>query len=220
MKYKYLILDFGNVIVTPTTGDWNITPKFLELVDINKVSNLRLKRTVKKYSYLLSEQMTTLEEEYDMFIRFYDSILSSIDYPSYDIKIAKEIAYNRTYEHDKYTLCDNIVNELEYLSKKYKLIMLTDNWPCVIPYLKDNNIYDYFDKIYISSVYHAVKKDGILFDYVINDYNIKPHEALFIDDYELNLDVALSKGFDVLLMDRYNSNAKSKHKVINDLMHL
>ena len=219
MNYKYIVLDFGNVLVRPTSNDWNIIPKFLELVDINKIDNNLLKEALNKYSYLLSEKLITLEEEYDMFCRYYKGILDYINYPNNET-ISKLIAYNRTYKNDKYTLCDNLKEELNYLKSLSKLIMLSDNWPCVIPYMKDNNIYDYFDKIYISSVYHAVKKDGILFDYVINDYNIKPHEALFIDDYELNLDVALSKGFEVLLMDRYNSNVKSKHKVINDLMHL
>ena len=37
MNYKYTILDFGKVIVKPTTGNWDITPKFLELIDINKI---------------------------------------------------------------------------------------------------------------------------------------------------------------------------------------
>ena len=29
MKYKYVVLDLGNVLVTPTTGDWHMTPKLL-----------------------------------------------------------------------------------------------------------------------------------------------------------------------------------------------
>lgn len=33
---KYIILDFGGVLVYPPTGNWTITPKFLELIDKNK----------------------------------------------------------------------------------------------------------------------------------------------------------------------------------------
>ena len=95
--------------------------------------------------------------------------------------------------------------------------MLTDNWPCVIPYLKDNNLYDYFDKVYISSVYQALKRDGKFFDYLISDYNIKPGEALFIDDTESLLDVGKEKGLDVLLMDRLNTVSESKYKIIHNL---
>jgi putative hydrolase of the HAD superfamily len=220
MNYKYLILDFGNVLVTPTTGDWHITPKFKELIDINKIDMDKYNEMFKKYSYLLSEKLLTQEEEYDMFIRFYDGILSNINYPGYNKKIVEEIAYDRTYNNSKYTLCDNVINELKELKKKYKLIMLTDNWPCVIPYLKDNGLYDFFDKIYISSVYQELKKDGVFFDHPISDFNIKPGEALFIDDTESLLDVAKNKGFDCMLMDRYKKTKKSKYKIINDLNNL
>ena len=218
MNYKYLILDFGNVLVTPTTGDWHMTPKFKELIDINKIDMNKYNEVFKKYCYLLSEKLLTQEEEYDMFIRFYDGILSNIDYPDYNKKIAEEIAYDRTYNNTKYTLCDNVINELKELKKKYKLIILTDNWPCVIPYLKDNNIYDFFDKVYISSVYGCIKQDKTFFDYLINDYDIKEGEALFIDDAEINLDVAKEKGLDVLCMDRYNKEMESKYKIIHDLL--
>ena len=219
MKYKYIILGFGNVIVTPTTGDWFITPKVLELIDMSKVTIDSMKKASDKYDHLIDEKLVTLEEEFDMFTRFYTGILKDLKYPNYK-KIGKEIAKDRTYNNDKYTLCENIHEELKELSSKYKLLMLTDNWPCVIPYLKDNNLYDYFDKIYISSVYGVEKKDKVFFYYPIKDYNIKKGEALFIDDVESNLDIAKEKGLDVMQMDRYKKDIKSKYIVINDLKNI
>ena len=90
MAYKYLVLDFGKVIAGPTTGDWDITPKFLELIDINKLDMDKFKELRDKYGYMLGEQLDTLEQEYDMFFRFYDSILSQVDYPNYDKKLINE----------------------------------------------------------------------------------------------------------------------------------
>ncbi len=217
MKYKYLVLDFGNVLVTPTTGDWHMTPKFLELIDINKLNMDKYNEMFDKYKHLLSEKLLTQEEEYDMFIRFYDGILSNVGYQGYTKKIALDIAYDRTYNNSKYTLCDNVKEELTKLKEKYTLLMITDNWPCVISYMKDNGLYDFFDKIYISSVYHELKKDGLFFEHSISDYDIKPGEALFIDDTESLLDVASKKGFDCVLMDRYKNNVSTKYKVIKDL---
>lgn len=218
MKYKYIILDFGGVLVTPTTGSWDITPKFLELLDIDKINMDKFNDAKSKFNHLLGEKLLTQEEEYDMFLRYYDGILSNIDYPDYNKNIAEQIAYDRTYKNSKYSICDNIHNELKKLKEKYTLLMLTDNWPCVVPYMKDYDLYDYFDKIYISSVYGSEKKDKVFFDYLIKDYNIKPGEALFIDDTEINLDVAKEKKLDVLIMDRYNKDIESKYKVIHDLL--
>lgn len=220
MKYQYLILDFGNVIAMAATGDWHVTPKFLELMDMKLIDSSSLQEAIKKSSYLLSEKMTTLEEEYDMFLRFYDSILQEISYPKYSKKLVEEIAYDRTYRHGKYQLCDGVEEELKSLKEKYTLLMLTDNWPCVIPYLKDHKLYDYFDKIYISSVYGSLKKDGVFFDYPIEDYQIQPGEALFIDDTESLLDVAKEKGLDVLLMDRGHTVENSKYTIIHDLKNI
>ena len=217
MNYNYIVLDFGKVIAAPTTGNWDITPNFLELIDVTKIDIEKFKLLRKKYECILSEKVTTLEEEYNMFVRFYDGILSEFNYSKDIVEI---IAYDRTYNFDKYTLYNNIQIELKSLSEKYRLILLTDNWPCVIDYLKEYNLYDYFDKIYISSIYGVEKKDKILFDYPIDEFNIKPSEALFIDDNESNLDIAKEKGFDVMLMDRENKIKDSKYKIINNLSNI
>ena len=76
MNYKYVILDFGKVIAKPSSGDWDITPKFLELIDINKINKEKWKELRAKYGSILSEKVTNLAEEYNMFLRFYGSILS------------------------------------------------------------------------------------------------------------------------------------------------
>ena len=92
--------------------------------------------------------------------------------------------------------------ELLELSKKYTLILLSDNLPCVIDVMKKYEIYDLFDRLYISSIYGQLKKNENLFNNPINYYGIRPGEALFIDDNEKLLDIAVNKGFEVMLMDR------------------
>ena len=109
MQYKYIVLDFGKVIAAPTTGNWDITPKFLELIDINKIDINKLKELRNEYGSILSEKIVTLEEEYDMFVRFYEPILKEFGYSK---DIAEKIAYDRTYHFDKYTLYENIYDEL------------------------------------------------------------------------------------------------------------
>lgn len=208
---KYIILDFGKVLAYPTTGNWDLTPHLLELIDIKKLDIEKLKQKRKKYNYILSEKIETLEQEYDMYIRYYSSILENIDK-----KIIEEISYDRTYNDDKYKLYDDVLETLKLLKQNYKLILLSDNWPSVIPYMKNNNIYELFDKIYISSIYGEEKKDKTFFNHPIKEFNIKPHEAIFIDDNESLLDIAKEKGLDVLLMDRDKTN-KSKYKTINNL---
>lgn len=216
MDYKYIILDFGKVLAGPTTGEWFITPKFIELVDMSLIDKDALKKAFDKYDDIISRRMNTEEEEYDNFYELYSSVLQEV-YPKYTNDIAHSIAYNFTYKEDKYTFYPNIKEELDNLKKKYKLLLLTDNWPCIERILKDNKLYKYFDKIYISSQYGSIKAEGIFFDYLINDYDIKKGDALFIDDSIENLDVGIEKGLDVLLMDREDNIKCDKYKKISDL---
>jgi HAD superfamily hydrolase (TIGR01509 family) len=192
---KYIILDFGKVLAYPTTGYWQITPKFLKLVNINKIDNEKLKDSMKEHKGIISCGLIikNCEEEYKHILEFYEKVLQDIKVDNYK-DIAKEIAYNFVYEFDKYQLYDGVKEELQRLSQNYKLILLSDNWPSVISYMKHNEIYDYFEKVYVSSIYGQKKKNGLFFDNPINDFNIKYGEAIFIDDNENLLDVAVTKG--------------------------
>ena len=222
MAVKYLILDFGKVLAYPTTGYWFITPKFLELVDINKVDKEKLNKAMDNASHILSRKAVTLEDEYKLFYDYFTSLFkdAKINFLDNKEEVIKEITHNITYEDDKYGFYENVDKELETLSKKYKLLLLSDNWPCADRIMKNAKVYDYFDKIYISSIYGEEKKNGRFFDFPINDYNIQKGEAIFVDDNESLLDVAKEKGLEVKLMDRDKTNVYSKYEVINDLTNL
>ncbi len=217
MQEKYMILDFGKVIAGPTTGDWDMTPKFLELIHVDKINQEKWKNAVKKIDSILSRNVVTTEEEEEMFFDYYCGILKECQYPYYDETIIRKIAHDRAFMDDKYHLYESIHEELEKLKEKYTMIMLTDNWPCVFDYLKRHELDKYFEKVYVSSIYGSIKKEGTFFDYPIQDYMIQKGEAIFVDDDEANLDVAVQKGFKVYCMDREKNVTKSKHTIIHDL---
>ena len=216
MEVKYLVLDFGYVLFYPVSGDWFITPKFLELVDINKIDKEKLKKAVYSEDYFINRKMTTYEEEYEDFKLYYTAIFEKIGYDISEKKI-EEIVYNFAYECDKYNIYDGVKEELEMLSKKYTLIMLSDNWPCGNRMLKKAGIYNYFEKIYFSSYYGVRKKDKVFFDYPIKDFNIKNKQAIFVDDNEDLLKIAEEKGFVAKRMNREKKEMKSNYQIINNL---
>lgn len=217
---KYIILDFGKVLAGPTTGNWFITPKFIELVDMKKVDIELFNNSVSKYDYLLDKKIINEEEEYNMFYLFYKGMLETINYDNNIEEISKLLAFDMTYNSSKYTLYDDVVEQLKILSDKYTLLLLSDNWPCAYRIMNEYSISKYFDKLYISSVYGCQKKDKVFFDYPINDYNIKPGEAIFIDDNPLLLDIAKEKGLHTRLMVRDNKDIESNHPIIHNLYEL
>ena len=69
-SYKYVILDMGNVLVGPPTGEWLITSTFLKYVDKDKVDIEKYKSVKKKNQYIIDRKAETLSEEYDIFMEF------------------------------------------------------------------------------------------------------------------------------------------------------
>jgi len=218
---KYLILDMGRVLVEPASGNWLITNEFLKNVDIEKINKEQLKEAIQSSRFLLDGKAENLEEEYKMIMEFYKTVFKKIDYDITEKKLER-IVNNFVYDEEdsKYLLYKNVKEDLEKLSKKYTILMLSDNWPCAFNYLKKHNLEQYFTKIYISSVYGKRKQDKVLFDYPIKEFDIKKNEAIFIDDNEELLDIAVEKGLLVLHMDRNNVLKTSKYQIIQDFSNL
>lgn len=218
MNLKYIIFDFGKVLGYPISGKWFLTQKFMSFLSNLNMDMNKVKDVISENKYLVKDDLPikTLEEEYNMFISFYSNILDGL---GLNKDMAKEIAFDKVYNNSEYLLYDDVKDVLNVLNKKYKLIMLTNNFPSIIDYLKNEDIYDLFDKVYVSSICETSKNEEKFFDMVINDYNIKESEALFIDDFEDNLDIGIRKKLNVVMLDRENKK-DSKYKKISNLVEL
>ncbi|MBQ3407591.1 MAG: HAD hydrolase-like protein [Clostridia bacterium] len=218
VNIKYLILDMGYVLVKPTSGDWLVTPVLLKNVDINEIDIKKASKIMSELGHTLDGKVETLDEEKEMMMKFYTEVFKRLEYDITKEKVTEivdDFVYNLS--DTKYTMYNDVKEQLERLSKKYTLLMLSDNWPCAYRYLEKHGIDKYFDKVYISSVYGELKRDKVLFNHPINDYNIKAGEACFVDDKETLLDIAVEKNLEVMLMDRGNKIHNSKYKTIKCL---
>ena len=220
-EQKYLILDFGLVLGKPKTGNWFITPNFYEIIGKNKIDLKRLNVLFNKYNENISKKIITKEEEYKAFKEFYFNIMNELKIVKNLEEVSEKLAEDFVYNEEKYIMYDDVYEFLERESQKYIIILLSDNWPCVYAILKKWGIDRFFTKIYISSEYPALKKDGLLFDYAINEFRIKKNEAIFIDDNPELLEIADKKKLIPVLMDRNNlHNDYSTYKRINDLQNM
>lgn len=215
---KYIVLDFGKVLAGPYTGEWFITPNFFKIIDkhINKED---VKNAISKYNYMVGEKCITEEEEFQVFLKFYRNILKDLNIEDIEQK-SEKLAEDFVYNDNKYILYSDVEECLNKLSKEYKLLLLSDNWPCVFRIMKNWKIDHYFEKIYVSSIYDCQKSDKIFFDYPILDYNIKHGEAIFVDDNINLVEISEEKGFIPILMDREDECDFCKYEKINSLKEL
>jgi len=91
----------------------------------------------------------------------------------------------------KYRLFNNSLIELikKLKQENYKIYVLSDNNKEATNYYK-KILNDYFDGWVVSCDYNTLKKDGKLFEILINKYNLLVDECFFIDDNQINIDTA------------------------------
>ncbi len=91
-------------------------------------------------------------------------------------------------KHFRNSICvpvEGTMNVIQDLKDRYKLIILSDyvrEWRDYL--LAAKSELSVFDYKYFSFQYNKLKKDDGIFEFVLNDLNLKPEETVFIDDYE------------------------------------
>ena len=122
-----------------------------------------------------------------------------------EIQVAKHPEWEKEIRayYDNWTtmLKSDIPHNVEVLRKlehsKYELFGLT-NWSAeTFPYALEN--YDFFKifegKIVVSGTEKLIKPDPAIWEVLLNRYQIKAEESVFIDDNSKNIEVAKSLGF-------------------------
>jgi putative hydrolase of the HAD superfamily len=132
------------------------------------------------------------------FLEFYEG-----NFPELSRKDIKEI-WN-------YIILDFPKHRLEWLqelkaSGKYKLVLLSNTNELHIDFIKENVSFyeefkDCFDKFYLSHEINMRKPDIAIYEFVLEDNNIKAKECVFIDDTTKNTESALDLGFGVWNID-------------------
>lgn len=87
------------------------------------------------------------------------------------------------------------------LRKHYNIFLLSNtnelHWDfCARTMLKYKGYgaHDFFEKIWLSNEIHLLKPSGEIFEYVLKDGNLDPHETLFLDDAPANCRAAETLG--------------------------
>lgn len=120
-----------------------------------------------------------------------EDIFNSMDY-SIDIQNKyKDILVNY-YKYRDINM--ELINYIKTLKPQYKLFILSDNNKEAIEYYKNQKIFEIFDGWVGSCDYHTIKKEGILFDRLLEKYNLNPEECFFVDDNPINIKVAEEHG--------------------------
>ncbi len=172
---KTIIFDLGNVIVS---------------FDHRKTSK-RLADVFKHTDDVIYEKAVTSEivREYNLGRLSTDEFIAAIN-REFDGQIVYEdfyAAWNCTF------LPEPIVSErlIETLSKKYKLLILSDTNEMHFDFIRENYpIMNYFDDFVVSHKVNVVKPAAEIFQKAVELADCLPEECLFIDDLAANVEGA------------------------------
>lgn len=218
---KAILFDSGHTLNKPKTGHWFFTPNFFNIINKKSFnpSKLRLAYAMHKANKYMNDNMLikTEIEEFLAFKEFYSILLKKCNYKSFDDNVITALANDNVYNDDKFEFFSDVAPSLKKLKVKYELGIVSDTWPSLDRVFVNAGLKDYFSTFVMSSVYGKYKSEGTLFRIALEELNIKPHEAIFIDDSESNLKVAESLGLLPIKINRYNSEKSKKYYEISSL---
>jgi putative hydrolase of the HAD superfamily len=88
-----------------------------------------------------------------------------------------------------------LISLIGELKGKYRIGLLSNfTYPWISELLKEHRLYGYFDDILISSQEKLIKPDPRFFRKMLNLLGVEPHEAIFFDDKQPNVDAARKLG--------------------------
>lgn len=86
-----------------------------------------------------------------------------------------------------------LVNYIKELKKEYRIYLLSNAVSSFLRrILKENNLYELFNEVYISGEIKLIKPYKEYFNYVIEKENLDPSMCIMIDDNKKNIEGAIS----------------------------
>lgn len=87
----------------------------------------------------------------------------------------------------------DLIKELS--AEGYRLFCLSNMSLEFYDYLREREVFTYFEGQIISALEHVIKPDEAIFNLLTSRYDVQPAEALYIDDLEDNVNTARRMGF-------------------------
>ena len=181
MAIKNIIFDFGGVVM-----DWNPRYFFKDYFNDDEKMEYYLKNITTDEWNIEQDRGRTLAE---------GTAIQVANFPEWEKEI--RAYYDNWTTMLKSEIADNVAVLRKLEHSEYELFGLT-NWSAeTFPYAVKN--YDFFsifkDKIVVSGTEKLIKPNPEIWHVLLNRYQIKAEESVFIDDNFKNIEVAKSLGF-------------------------
>ena len=230
-KIKAVLFESNDVLVRPVTGHWFIPPNFFQFI---KPVNYEHVRNIERDAAFAqaSEQLAfyplvhTMEEEYNVFVEYYRMFFLSIPRLKATPEQIEGIARDQVYNPEKFEFPPDALEVIPVLARRCKLAVVADGWPSLEDVFTRAGMRHQFSAFVISRQSGQSMPNPCLFQAVLDELDVSPHEALYVDDSNQNCDSARRMGFHTALLCRDGAEyvisrlINRNHRVIRNLMDL
>ncbi len=196
---KGVFWDLGGTLLYPPSGSFmfsDLAKKYFAPEKLRALPPRRVKAAEAKAWQALHQNplVLAMEEEYRVFLTYYTALSEELELglgTAQLEEVARDKIYNKT---DNYRLFDDSIETLRALHGKYRLGIISDTWPSIVPVLEQFDALRYFDFATYSFELGAVKPDPRMYRDALEKMGLPAGETVFVDDTLKNLHGAAALG--------------------------
>ena len=203
---KCLIFDAGGVLVYPRMGDWNLSPRLAELLgphapDIHTAKYLSAHRACLDW---LDESrlVNSLEDERLLKRQYFIDMDRRMGWRLTRSELFA-LADDFTDNTARYAMFPDALTWLTRWQPRYRLGLLSDAMPSLLPALDGLGLSPLLEKKVISTRVGATKPNPRMYQAILQAMEAQPGDCLFVDDRIDNLEGAQAAGIRAVQMARY-----------------
>ena len=221
---KGIFFDYGWTLFYNTCEYWWFPKECLDSNLFNEFPDDKRDIAFQKALKYLDDNhlILTEEEELEQFRTIYSMIsydLPELALSKQKIDVLVDAWISRTYDY----LYDDTLQTLKALHEKYKLGIISDNWPSAKRKLNSCGLETYFCTMTISSYFGTFKSspDKRMFHHALEQMKLPPEQSIFVDDGVENLERAGECGIQpVLITAKPDAESSDKYPNIQKLSEL
>lgn len=200
---KGIFFDLGYTLFFPPSGSWTFSELGYRYFPREIMARPDVQEIVEKARIELESDhlLLSLDEEYEQFYRYYSTIAHAVPELRLTEDDLRTVTTDKVYnKKDNYGLFDDTIRTLESLRGRYRLGVISDTWPSIVPLLEYFDIRKYFDCVTYSFEVGALKPDPRLYRDALGKMGLPAANTVFIDDRACNLEGAKAAGINTIFI--------------------
>lgn len=217
-----IFFDLGWTLLAPANGNWMFSPFAREYFPPEKLNALPRERVeaalARGMAFLdAHHRLHSMEEETRQFLEYYTMLAKDLPELGLTEPVLREITEDKVWNSENYRLIPGAKETLAALKGRYRLGVISDTWPSIVPVLEHFGLSAYFDCFTFSYSLGVFKPHPKMYEDALGKMGLPPGQTVFVDDSAENLEGAEKAGIQpVLIQWKPNSGRREDMVTIGE----